>query len=224
MSRENVAYSNNDPSSRLPQPPEFSRKLKFARLQLIGMPLIILIPILALANQFDSVLGDGQSSGQQIVIHIVIIYLVIMVGLRVLGKREFGQLSPLELVTLLLIPEIVAPIVSGEEDHIALSLIGLATLFSVVFLMSLLTHRSKQIEKILVDEPTVLVSDGKLIEDHLNVERITPDELFAEMHKSGVDMLKQVRWAILESDGKISIVSVDQSSVSQAGQQDVPAL
>ena len=140
------------------------------------------------------------------VLRVVVIYLLIVVGLRLLGKREFGQLSPLELVTLLLIPEIVSNAIQGQHFSITHAVVGVSTLFVMVFLTSLLGARSRRFQQILDGSPRVLVHDGKLIPESLMAERVTTDEVMSEMRKAGCDHLSEVRWAILETDGKISIV------------------
>ena len=76
------------------------------------------------------------------VLRVVVIYLVIVIGLRLLGKREFGQLSPLELVTLLLIPEVVSNAIQGQHYSITHAVVGVSTLFVLVFLTSLFGARS----------------------------------------------------------------------------------
>jgi uncharacterized membrane protein YcaP (DUF421 family) len=143
----------------------------------------------------------------EVVWRVTVIYLIVFAGLRVLGKREFGQLSPLELVTLLMIPEIVSQALTGEDYSITAGAVGVATLLLLVFLTSLLMHRFKKAEMMIAGEPTVLVSHGKLLEDAMNVTRVTPDEVFSEMHKAGLWTLDQVAWAILEPDGAIAIVA-----------------
>lgn len=148
------------------------------------------------------------------VIRIVIVYIAIVAGLRILGKREFGQLSPVELVTLLLIPEIVAPVLNQENTSLTNGLVGISTLFALVFLTSAVMHLSKRFEAVIAGEPMVLVAHGRMIPKHMNKERVTPDELYNEMHISGLDDLSQVRWAVLESDGKISIVPEDRPATT----------
>lgn len=143
------------------------------------------------------------------VLRVVVIYAAIVIGLRVLGKREFGQLSPLELVTLLLVPEIVAPVVNQDSTSITNGLVGIATVFTLVFITSAAAHMSNRFEVAVAGKPVVIVAHGQLIEDHLNRERVTPDEIFTEMHISGLDKLSQVKWAVLEPDGRISIVPED---------------
>ncbi len=140
------------------------------------------------------------------VIRIAVIYLMIMVGLRLLGKREFGQLSPLELVTLLLIPEIASQALVREDFSVTNAAIGLFTLFGLVFATSLVTARFERAEKVIESTPTVLAHNGKIFKENLMEERVGPDEIYSQLRKVGLEELSQVKWAILEGDGKISIV------------------
>jgi uncharacterized membrane protein YcaP (DUF421 family) len=144
------------------------------------------------------------------VIRVFIIYLFLVAGFRVVGKREFSQLSPLELVTLLIIPEMVSQALTREDSSMTNALVAVATLIVLVYLSSLLQHGNKQVDAAINAQPTVLVRQGSYVGKHMNEERITPEEIYSAMHESGLDRLEQVRWAILESDGRISIVPEDQ--------------
>jgi uncharacterized membrane protein YcaP (DUF421 family) len=156
------------------------------------------------------------------VLRVALIYVFVLAGLRVLGKREFGQLSPVELVTLLMIPEIVSQALIGEDYSLVNAAIGVATLLVLVFVTSLVMHRSEKAEYIIVGRPTVLVRGGELIVDAMNEMRVTSGELFSEMHKAGLARLDQVQWAILEDDGRIAIVPTDaaRSGIGAAAVQD----
>lgn len=148
------------------------------------------------------------------VIRIVVIYIVILVSMRVIGKREFAQLSPLELVTLLLIPEIASQSMVKQDFSITNALIGLITLFALVFINSTLMHRFRKFESAVAGKPALLVYHGRFIEDAMNKERVTPDEVFAAMRTFGLESLEQVKWAILETDGRISIIPENQNKSS----------
>jgi uncharacterized membrane protein YcaP (DUF421 family) len=93
-----------------------------------------------------------------------------------------------------------------EDYSLTNALVGVSTIFGLTFLTSLLMHRSQRAERFISGEPAVLVQHGKLLSERMNQERISPDELFTELHRAGLDRLEQVRWALLESDGQISIV------------------
>lgn len=140
------------------------------------------------------------------VLRVVIIYAVILAGLRVLGKREFGELTPLELITLILIPDLVSQGVVRSDYSLTNSIIAITTLFSLVFVISLVCHRFGKLERWVGGEPTLLVAHGRLLARNLNRERISPEELFSQIHKSGCEHLSRVRWAVLEADGRISII------------------
>lgn len=143
------------------------------------------------------------------VLRVAAIYVFVLLALRVLGKREFGQLSPIEMVTLLMIPEIVSQALTGDDYSLTNAAVGVATLLVLVFATSLLTHRFPKAEIVVSGQPTVLVRRGELIVDALNAMRISPDEVFSEMHKAGLQRLDQVQWAILESDGRVAIVPTE---------------
>jgi len=143
------------------------------------------------------------------VLRITFVYFLLMVWLRFMGKRELSEMSPFELVTLLLVPEIFSAALSREDYSMTHATIGVATLFTLVFLTSLATFRSQRVERVVEGEPTVLVHSGRFVDRHMQRERVTPDEVLNEMHKAGLEDLREVRWAILEVDGKISIVPMD---------------
>lgn len=140
------------------------------------------------------------------VVRVIVLYLVILLGLRILGKREFGQLSPLELVTLLLVPEVVSPALTRDDYSMTNAIVALTTLFALVLIVSLLSHVSRRVETTLDSTPALLVVRGRLQLETMNRERVSETEIFSEMHKAGLETLEQVRWAILETDGKIAIV------------------
>lgn len=143
------------------------------------------------------------------VLRIAVAYVVIMVGFRIMGKRELSQLSPFELVTLLLIPEIFAQAMVGEDFSMVNAIIGFTTLLALVFLTSVLAHVSRRFSALVESAPAVLVANGRMVERNMNRERITPSELYSELRMAGLEEMSQVRWAILEPDGKISVVRAD---------------
>jgi uncharacterized membrane protein YcaP (DUF421 family) len=148
------------------------------------------------------------------VLRVALLYILILAGLRVMGKRELSDLSPSELVGLLLVSEIASQALTREDSSLTGAIVGIATLFTLVFLISFLMYRSKRFNNVVEGTPTVIVEHGKLIEESLAKERITPDEIFTEMHKSGLEKLSQVKWAILETDGKFSIIPTEDEQAS----------
>ena len=145
------------------------------------------------------------------VIRIAFIYVFVMIGLRIIGKRELSQLAPRELVMLLLIPELFSQAALGEDFSMTNATIAFTTLLMLVFWTSVLTFLSPSASRLVDAAPTVLVRRGEIIEGSLDRERITVEEVFSEMRHVGLTELSQVDWAILEGDGKISIVPLHES-------------
>jgi uncharacterized membrane protein YcaP (DUF421 family) len=146
------------------------------------------------------------------ILRVAVIYLFVLAGMRAIGKREFGQLAPHEFVILLIIPEMVSTSLNQNDNSLTNALVGTATIFGLVFLTSVLTHRFKPIEHLISNSSAVLVHKGQIFEEVLNKERVTPEEIMEEARKSGVDTLEQIKWAVLEPDGSIAIVPEGQSS------------
>lgn len=156
------------------------------------------------------------------VLRIAVTYVFLMIVFRIMGKRELSKLSPFELVTLLLIPEILSQAMSGEDHSMTGALTGVSTLLCLVFLTSILTHRFRWFERIIESPPTVLVDQGTILTPHMDRERIQADELFGEMHKAGIERLSEVRWAILESDGHISFIRCNPDDSRRPDYEDEP--
>ena len=140
------------------------------------------------------------------VVRILVIYLLLLLGLRAMGKREFGQLSPFELVTLLLIPELIQQAAVREDFSLTNAVIAVSALFLLVFLTSALAHRFGGFERFIAGSPAVLAHDGRFVPDVMNHERVSGDEIYSELRKVGLVELKQVRWVLLEPDGKIAVI------------------
>lgn len=140
------------------------------------------------------------------VIRIILLYGLIVVGLRVLGRRELSQMSPLDLVTLLLVPEIASQAMLDEDFSVTNAVVALATLFTLVFISTLLRFHYRGINRLIEGTPTVLVHEGVMYARNMELERVSEGEVFAEMHKAGVTRLEQIEWVILQTDGHLAVV------------------
>lgn len=140
------------------------------------------------------------------VIRVAFVFVLLMVVLRVLGKRELSNLSPFELVLLMLIPELFQQALMLEDFSMTNAVIGLTTIVTLVMLTSILSHRFAGVHRAVAGEPTVLAYKGRFIERAMNAERVQPDDVYAELRKSGLERLSQARWVVLEDDGRISVV------------------
>ena len=142
------------------------------------------------------------------VARVAFVYVLLMMTLRVMGKRELGRLSPFELVLLMLIPELFSQAVLREDFSMTNAVIAFFSLVSLVFLTSLLAHRFPRMERVLSGEPTVIAAAGRFIDEAMNRERVQPGEVYAELRKAGFERLSDAKYIVLEDDGKMSIVPV----------------
>jgi uncharacterized membrane protein YcaP (DUF421 family) len=154
----------------------------------------------------------------EIIVRVAVIYIFIFFGLRVLGKRELSQLSAIELVTLMLVPEIVSQAL-GAEGSMTNALIGVSTLFILVFVTSMVSYLWKPVEDVIEGTPLVLKDDDGLQTEAMDKERVSVDEIFSTMRQSGFDDLKQIKTIVLEADGQLSFIPAepdrDQQEIKQ---------
>jgi uncharacterized membrane protein YcaP (DUF421 family) len=145
----------------------------------------------------------------EIVVRIACVFILLTLAFRALGKRELSQLSPFELVMLLLVAEIVSPALTAGDESLTGAMFGAGTLLVLAFAHSVLTYRFKTVRKLSEAPPSLIVRHGRILEDVIHKDRVRPDEIYSEMHKAGIERLSQVRWGFLEPDGKMAFVRCD---------------
>ncbi|MGE0701394.1 MAG: DUF421 domain-containing protein [Hyphomicrobiaceae bacterium] len=145
------------------------------------------------------------TSPLEIVARVLAVYAALFVMLRIVGKRHVGELSPFDLLVLLILSESVQNAMMAEEKSLTGGLLAAATLFGMSQLVGYLTWRSKRVERAVDGVPRVLVWHGVLDAEALAAECITRTELLEALRKEGYSSLGSVRYAILENDGAISV-------------------
>jgi len=140
------------------------------------------------------------------IVRSVVVYLFLLAAFRFTGKRQVGQLTPFDLVVLLVISNVVQNAVIGPDNSLGGGLLGAVVILALNGLLVEVTYRSKRLRRMLEASPTVLVHNGKLLEKNLASERITLDDLHAAMRRAGVVDIAHVRVAVLEENGGISVI------------------
>jgi|SRR5687768_9016216 len=140
------------------------------------------------------------------VIRVIVAYVVIVFGLRIVGKRAFGQLSPADLVVLMLIPEFFQQSIALEDFSMTNSVIAMSTLLIAVVVIDTIGYRFPRFGNIVAGKSVTVVSHGELHTDRLHRERLSPDEILDAMHRAGLEKMEQVKWAVLYPDGTIAVV------------------
>ena len=136
----------------------------------------------------------------------LVVYLALIVLLRVSGKRQLGQMTPFDLVVLLVISNAVQNAMVGPDTSLVGGLLAAAILVGLNWLVDRLGLRSGWLRERLIGTPTLLIHDGQLLEERLSREGIDRDEVMQALREHGVDDLEQVKLAVLEVDGTISVV------------------
>ena len=133
-------------------------------------------------------------------IRTIVLYFLIMVGLRLLGKRQIGELEPIELVLTLLISDLAAVPMQDFGIPLLNGVIPIVTLLLLSMLLSWGSVRSIRLRRLICGSPTALILDGKVQQDAMRHNRFTLDELIEELRSQGVTDLTTVKYAVLETD------------------------
>jgi uncharacterized membrane protein YcaP (DUF421 family) len=149
---------------------------------------------------------ENTTSLTEIALRVALLYLGLMLMLRVAGKREVGQLSPLDLLGMLLLSETVSPVLTAQDTSLTAGLVAAAVLLAVAVGIGRASFYSRRLERWVDGTPTVIVEDGKLIEEAARRERITQQELESALHRRGVERLAQVQRAFVEPNGEITVI------------------
>lgn len=156
----------------------------------------------------DSILTNMfQLSGPLIlekVLRTVIVYVALIIGLRLAGKRELSQLNPFDLVVLLTISNTVQNAIIGNDNTVSGGILGVATLLFVNFLMVRYIYTNQKMEKLIEGSEDVVIDQGVLQKKTMDRELLTMNELLMAAHKQGISSLDEVERAVLEPEGGIS--------------------
>ncbi|MGB4588183.1 MAG: YetF domain-containing protein [Clostridiaceae bacterium] len=150
-----------------------------------------------------------ENSYVQIFFSSVVVYLFIIVLFRILGKREFSQLSVVDLVFVLLISNSVQNAMVGSNDTLAGGLVAAGSLFLVNFIFERLLYKFPKFNRIVRGTTLMLIYDGKLNLQNMKKAKITRDEMMEVLREHGIAKVEEVNLAVLEVDGNISLLTDD---------------
>jgi uncharacterized membrane protein YcaP (DUF421 family) len=137
------------------------------------------------------------------------IYLVVLLGVRLSGKREVGQMTPFDLTLLLLLSNAVQNAMTGSDTSLPGGVVAAATLLLLNYLVAEVSGTNRRFRKLIQGQPTMLVHDGQVIAAHLAREHISLDELQRALREHGISDVHDVAIGVLEVDGAISFLRYD---------------
>ncbi|HTC93185.1 MAG TPA: YetF domain-containing protein [Terriglobales bacterium] len=145
----------------------------------------------------------------EVVLRTGVIYLFVLVGVRLSGKREVGQMTPFDLTLLLLLSNAVQNAMVGPDNSLVGGVVAAATLLTLNYFVAELSGANRRFRKFVQGSPTLLVHNGEVISAHMAREHVTTDELQRSLREHGISCIPEVALAVLEVDGSISILKYD---------------
>lgn len=141
-----------------------------------------------------------------LVVRATVVFLSVLLLLRLSGKRQVGQMGPTEFVAVLLISNAVQNAMNGGDNSLLGGLLLAGVLIALSILISFLTYRSRFCSRVFEGTPRLVVHNGKAIDEGLRKERLSHSELQTLLRKQGLHHLNEIKSAVLEADGTLSVV------------------
>ena len=141
-----------------------------------------------------------------LVVRAAVVYVVIFIFTRVLGRRELSTLQPFDLILLVVIGDLIQSGVTQNDLSVTGILLVISTIGILQVLTSYLGFRFRRLRSVFDGEPIVLVDNGQIIDRNLRRERMTADDLAEKARLNGFASMEEVRWAVLETNGDVSFI------------------
>jgi uncharacterized membrane protein YcaP (DUF421 family) len=142
-----------------------------------------------------------------LVFRTVYVFFLILVVTRAVGRRELSSMEPFDLILLVVIGDLVQQGVTQSDNSLTGTTTVIVTMALLVVLTAWLSFRFSRLRPMLEGKPTLLIADGRLLGDNLRRERMTEEELRAEARQQSIGDIDEVRYAVLESNGRISFIT-----------------
>jgi uncharacterized membrane protein YcaP (DUF421 family) len=144
-----------------------------------------------------------------IALRTTVIYLLVLAGVRLSGKREVGQMTPFDLTLLLLLSNSVQNAMTGPDTSLLGGAVAATVLLVLNYLIANLSGANRRFRKFIQGQPSMLIHDGQVIEAHMAKEHVSMDELERAMREHGISDYHQVAIGVLEVDGSMSFLRYD---------------
>ena len=141
-----------------------------------------------------------------LVIRATVVFLFIYLVTRVAGKRELSSMEPFDLILLVVMGDLVQQSITQSDYSVTGALIVISTITLLTVFVSWVNWRFRSLRSVLEGQPVVLVENGKLIEQNMKRERITVEDIESEGRQQQVTDIADMRWALLETSGRISVI------------------
>jgi uncharacterized membrane protein YcaP (DUF421 family) len=134
------------------------------------------------------------------------VYLLVLVGVRLTGKREVGQMTPFDLTLLLLLSNSVQNAMTGPDTSLMGGAVAATVLLSLNCLVGVISGNNRGFRRMVQGSPSLLIHDGQLVMDHLRREHLTVDEVMRALREHEIGCIDEVAVGVLEVDGSLSFL------------------
>lgn len=155
------------------------------------------------------------------VVRSIVLYLIIVIGIRLLGKHQVSELEPAEFVLALIIADVASVPMQDYGIPLLMGVIPIIVLLCLSMILSVLTLKNLKIRALLAGVPSILIQNGKMDQKELRRTRMTLDEVLEELRLQGYTDLASIRYAVLETNGQLSILPYAQKKPPTAEDMDV---
>ena len=152
----------------------------------------------------------------------VILYLILIAVIRLMGKRQIGQMEASEFVVTMLVANLAAIPMQDEAIPLFSGLVPILTVLGIELLLSVLCVRSIRLRQFLCGKPVILIENGRLLQKNLQKTRVTVDELTELLREKDILDLNTVQFAILETSGRLSVFPFPQERPATAKEANIP--
>lgn len=156
-------------------------------------------------------------------IRTIVLYLVLVAVIRLMGKRQVGQMEPSEFVVTMLVANLASIPMQDGSIPLYSGVVPIVTVLGVELVLSALSLRSVKLRRILCGKPVILVENGQLLQENLRKTRITLDELTGHLREKDVLDIRSVQYAILETNGNLSVFPYPKEKPASAKDAGIPA-
>lgn len=153
----------------------------------------------------------GDDMYLSIILKTLILYFFIMFVYRIMGKKEVGQLSIVDLIVTILIAELAAISIENADASILVSIVPIVVLVLIQVILSYTSLKSKKFRHLIDGKPTVIIKNGKIVFSEMIKLRYSLDDLILQLREQGVSSIEDVKYAILENNGNLSVFNKESS-------------
>lgn len=135
----------------------------------------------------------------------VLFYVIILLALRIMGKREVGELGVIDVVVFIIMAEVAAFALDSTDEKLMEAIVPIAVLLVIQLLTSYVSLKSKKFRNFVDGDPSVLIRNGEIIEEEMRKQRYNLDDLFQQLREQQVGSVREVTFAFLEPSGNLSV-------------------